>query len=129
MMTVFSRLNLKKASFIHIHCSSYVYRCFNFHFTDCDDDWDDVVTALEKLKAEWKVVGRKLHIKSAKLKELESNFPKNCGTCLSDVVQEWLVGNYNVKRFGEPSWRQLAMAMSQLNMEVFRCVAETHSQH
>ena len=58
---------------------------------------------------------------------------KNSGdpsTCLSSVVTEWLKGNYNVKRFGEPTWQWLVDAVSDpaggAHMALAREIARRH---
>lgn len=97
-----------------------------FPSLDADDDWTDVVEALDRLKSEWKQVGMKLRINASKLSEIEGNNPRNIGECMSQMLLEWLNKNYNTSRFGDPSWRLLADAVWKLNRDVFRAIADEH---
>ena len=50
--------------------------------------------------------------------------------CLSSTVTEWLNRNYNVKRFGEPTWQVLVKAVGDpaggANMALARDMATRH---
>ena len=43
------------------------------------------------------------------------------------MVKEWLRLNYNVKKFGRPSWRKLAEAVATINMRLFHTIADEHT--
>ena len=64
---------------------------------------------------------------------LDSIQAKNSGdpsTCLSSMVKEWLKGNYNVKRFGEPTWQWLVDVVGDpeggAHMALARKIARRH---
>ena len=60
----------------------------------------------------WKTIGRGLRIDSGHLNVIqESNFgkPKDC---LSEMLTCWLNRNYNVERFGEPTWRAVVKVVA-----------------
>ena len=40
-----------------------------------------------------------------------SRWVTSVGPCLSSMVTEWLKRNYNVKKFGEPTWQWLVEAV------------------
>ena len=53
----------------------------------------------------WKAIGMGLRIDSGRLNMIhESNFGKP-RECLSEILTCWLKRNYNVERFGEPTWK------------------------
>ena len=62
----------------------------------------DVKRALTPLNARWKDIGIGMRLKSGQLNKLE-----NPDECLSNVIENWLKRNYNVKKFGPPTWRWL----------------------
>ena len=68
-------------------------------------------------------MGCSLHIRQNKLEEIEANYQHNSSEQIYQVVLEWLKRNYNVERFGEPSWRKLAETVANLDKNVFRCIA------
>lgn len=57
--------------------------------------------------AEWKVIGVAFRLKPSKLKEIEDSNRGNSKDCLLDVLINWLNRNYNVTKFGVPSWRRV----------------------
>ena len=52
----------------------------------------------------WKAIGIALRLKYGELDGINSGRPDEC---LSDVIANWLKRNYNVDRFGPPTWRKL----------------------
>ena len=62
---------------------------------------------LISVSAKWESIGIALRLKANTLDGIQT---KNCGdptACLTSVVKEWLKRNYNVERFGEPTWQWL----------------------
>ena len=70
-----------------------------------EEDAFDVITELTPVAARWKAIGMALRLTSGKLDRIESSHPGKPTECLSDVILEWLKRNYNVEKFGEPSWK------------------------
>ena len=60
----------------------------------------------------WKAIGTGLRIEPGRLDTIqESNFGKP-RECLSEMLTCWLKRNYNVKRFGEPTWRAVVKVVA-----------------
>ena len=60
----------------------------------------------------WKAIGTGLRIDSGRLdmiKESNSRKPKEC---LSEMLTCWLKKNYNVERFGEPTWQTVVKVVA-----------------
>ena len=72
-----------------------------------EDDHYDIIKELTSLAARWKDIGIALRLKNGQLNEIESKNPGKPQRCLSDVIENWLKRNYNVKKFGPPTWRWL----------------------
>ena len=60
----------------------------------------------------WKTIGRGLRIDSGHLETIQESNDKKPKECLSDMLTCWLKGNYNVKRFGEPTWRTVVKVVA-----------------
>ena len=62
---------------------------------------------LNPVSANWYNIGIALRLSPNKLDGIQARNSGDPQACLSSVVTEWLKRNYNVKRFGEPTWRWL----------------------
>ena len=69
------------------------------------DDLFDILTEMMPVASSWKAIGRGLRIDPGRLDMIQKDNPGNCGECLSVMLTCWLKRNYNVKRFGEPTWQ------------------------
>ena len=78
---------------------------------DLNDDLFDVTSELNPVCAKWKSIGIALRLSHSTLESIQANNNNNSTTCLTSVVTEWLKKNYNVQRFGEPSWQWLVKAV------------------
>lgn len=58
-------------------------------------------------------LGQALRVRAAELRIIKNNHQGNQKEALEDVITEWLKQNYNVDRFGVPTWRILVQAVAQ----------------
>ena len=65
----------------------------------------DILEEMRSVAARWEEIGRGLGIEPGRLEQIQSNNPRNCEKCLSGVLKCWLKKNYDVSRFGEPTWK------------------------
>ena len=63
--------------------------------------------ALSPVSAKWMSIGIALRLDPNILDGIQAKNSGDPSTCLSSVVTEWLKRNYNVERFGEPTWQWL----------------------
>ena len=75
------------------------------------DDLFDVQKELIPVSAKWRSVGIALRLKPNVLDGIETRYSGDPPACLTSTVTEWLNKNYNVKRFGEPTWQALVKAV------------------
>ena len=80
-------------------------------FTSDIDDHFDVLSELLPLTTKWMGIGLALRLKVDLLRGIEAECRGDPTACLTSVITNWLMGNYNVGRFGEPTWRQLVEAV------------------
>ena len=77
-----------------------------------EDDRFDILTEMMPVAGSWKAVGTGLQIDSGRLDTIqESNFGKP-KECLSEMLTCWLKRNYNVGRFGEPTWQAVVKVVA-----------------
>ena len=60
---------------------------------------------LTPVSARWRRIGSALRLKANVLDRIETANLGNPDKCLSQAIVEWLRLNYNVQRFGQPSWK------------------------
>lgn len=72
-----------------------------------------MVSALNPLSARWKKIGRAFGLKANVLERIKAANPENPEECLSQVILEWLRLNYNVKKFGRPTWKRLVEVVAR----------------
>lgn len=86
----------------------------------------DVVEAVERLAADWDKLALKLHLKSDDIKVVRKDNPGDTRACLIEVMVLWLKGNYNIARFGVPSWRTLVKVVEKMDKALANEIANSH---
>lgn len=88
-------------------CKTYLREvCWQvtFFFPTGEDDHFDIIKDLTPVAARWKAIGVALGLKYGVLDSINPGSPDEC---LLVVIANWLMRNYNVDRFGPPTWRKL----------------------
>lgn len=78
-----------------------------FLYLDRNKHFYDVRKALAPLEAQWKFIGSALGLKPDNLNMIESRRCNDPSACLNDTVDDWLKQNYDVQRFGPPTWQKV----------------------
>ena len=90
----------------------------------------DVKRELTPVTANWKNIGIALRLNPNKLNSIESANHCDPAACLTSMVTDWLNMNYDVEKFGEPTWRWLVQAVGDPaggdNMALARKIARSH---
>ena len=98
--------------------------------SDLNDDRFDVQSELTPVTAKWRSIGDALRLKSVALESIQAGSGGNPPACLASMVTEWLKRNYNVQRFGEPTWKRLVEVVGHpaggANMAVAMDIARKH---
>ena len=85
---------------------------------------------LTPVATRWKSIGTALGLKPDLLEDIQAGNSSDPRACLSWVVMAWLRRDYNVKRFGEPTWQSLAESVGHpeggANTAVARSIAARH---
>ena len=74
-----------------------------------EDDLCDTIRELSDVAASWRNIGTQLGIRHNRLEAIQGDKPLDC---LRQMLATWLQKNYNVKRFGEPTWVKLVEVVS-----------------
>ena len=94
------------------------------------DDLFDVQKELIPVSAKWRIIGIALRLKPNVLDGIKAENSGDPPACLTSTVTEWLKRNYNVKRFGEPTWQKLVEAVAHptggANMALARDMARKY---
>ena len=97
---------------------------------DLDDDLFDVQSDLLPVATKWRSIGIALRLKYKILEGIQAGNKDDVTACLAAMVTEWLNRNYNVKRFGEPTWQRLVEAVGHpaggANVALAREIARNH---
>ena len=98
--------------------------------SDLNDHTYDVKNELITVTARWMDIGIALRLKSDTLDNIETRCSNDPRRCLDLMVKEWLKRNYNVGKFGEPTWQKLVKAVNSpaggANTALARDIAGRH---
>ena len=98
---------------------------------ELNDDYYNVLSDLNPLAARWKNIGFALRLKPDALERIDREHGGDLSACLASMVKEWLKRNYNVERFGKPTWQRLAEAVGDpaggADKALSKRIAEKHS--
>ena len=85
--------------------------CTSISSATDEDDLPDTIKKLTDVAASWRNIGIQLGIRDSQLEaiQLQGESPLNC---LRQMLSTWLRKNYNVKKFGEPTWMKLIEAVN-----------------
>ena len=85
--------------------------CFQYLHLIGEDDLLDVKKEVMDLASRWKDLGLALRVRRPVLDTISSKNHHNPVDCLGDMLLVWLQGQYDTKRFGQPSWELLCKAV------------------
>ena len=103
--------------------------CANLIFTTDlteESDWNMLIIESNSLSAQWDTIAGFLGLKPSKIAEIRRNHPSNSTGCWNSALLEWISENYNMEKFGEPSWRTFLKAVALVNKSEFKKLAACH---
>ena len=84
-----------------------------YHFFPIEqEDRFDILTEMMPVVGTWKAIGTGLRIDPGRLEMISENNSGKPRECLSETLTCWLNRNYNVERFGEPTWRAVVKVVA-----------------
>ena len=77
-----------------------------------EQDLFDVLAEMMLVVGRWKAIGRGFRIDPGRLDQIQTDNHGDSQECMSDMLTCWLRKNYNVERFGEPTWRTVVKVVA-----------------
>ena len=74
------------------------------------DDLFDITTELCDVAKRWRYIGLALRLRNPDLNRITAE-GRPVSDCLTDMLELWLNQNYDVIKYGEPSWQMLENAV------------------
>ena len=72
-----------------------------------------MLTELEPVESRFYEIGTMLHLRPDVLDGIHSLNPVSSSKGMSKMITEWLKRNYNTKRFEDPTWKSLVIAVAK----------------
>ena len=97
-----------------------------------EDDLTDIMEEILDIKSVCFDLGRSLRLRNGDLEAIRKKYPNDSDhkQTLNDVLLLWLTKEYNVERFGPPTWRMLVEAVNKKtggdNHELAKQIALNH---
>ena len=89
-----------------------------------------MLTELEPVESRFYEIGIMLHLRPDVLEGIRDLNPVSSSRGMSKMITEWLKRNYNTKRFGDPTWKSLVIAVAKrsggANEACARDIANNH---
>ena len=85
-----------------------------------------IVEDIHVIAAQWFNLGLALRLSYSKLRQIESNFPRDSLRCLTEMVEMWLQSS------SHPSWQGLVFALrspSVNRIDIANRIARDHPSH
>ena len=107
--------------------------CYDtMHYYTDEDHLTDVMEEILDIKSVYSALGRSLRLRNDDLEAIRKKYPNESDheQALNDVLLLWLKKEYNVERFGPPTWRMLVEAVNKKsggnNYELAKQIAQNH---
>ena len=71
-----------------------------------------MLTEMMPVAGNWKAIGILLGISYGRLGTIQTDNPGNASACFLDMLACWLKQSYDVKQFGEPTWRAVVKVVA-----------------
>ena len=94
------------------HCNVLLHYLFLSISPDIDY-LEEVQTELEPVESRYFEIGAMLHLKPDVLKGIQSRNQVSSSKAMNEMITEWLDKNYNIKKFGLPTWKSLVIAVAK----------------
>ena len=95
-----------------------------------EDDFFDVYEEVVSIEDCFYKLGVALRLRPSDLNDIHSSYHQSPGRALTEVLQLWLQGKYNVEKHGPPTWRRLVEAVNSRtvgnNSDLAKQIASNH---
>ena len=112
-----------------MHCLFGYVALIYSHATGVDDFFD-VYEEVVSIEDCFYKLGLALKLRPSDLSNIHSSYHQSPGRALTEVLQLWLQGKYNVEKHGPPTWRRLVEAVNSRtvgkNYDLAKQIASNH---
>ena len=91
-----------------------------------EDDFHEVYHELENIKARYYHLGIALGLPPGELEAIRKAHSQDMEVALTQVLLLWLRQQYNVEKFGRPTWQKLRKTVDGENHTLAEKIAEKH---
>ena len=90
------------------------------------DDWKFIIMECSSLASKWEILSTLLGLPSTLIETIRASHPSDLSCCWNEALSQWIKQNYNIKKFGEPSWQTLLRAIMCIDRSLFEKLANNH---
>ena len=91
-----------------------------------EEDWNNVIIECSSLSAKWEHLSRHIGLPNRTIDAIKRECSNDAGDCWAKALNEWICQNYNIERYGKPSWRTLLHAVAQVDRLLFEKLRLKH---
>ena len=96
----------------------------NNNFLSDEESWNDVIIACGSLAAKWKQLSGFMGLSFKTIKEIQRDNDGDSNASWNDALMQWILQDYNTKKYGLPSWRRLLKIISRVDQPLFEKLAK-----
>ena len=92
------------------------------------EHWNILIIECKSLSGNWEKVSGYLGLSFELIETIKRDNPRDSAGCWNEALKHWIKQNYDIKKFGRPSWRSLLKAVAEVDNLLFEKLAAKHSQ-
>ena len=85
-----------------------------------------MISECSSLAARWEQVSGFLGLRPSLIANIRGNHTNNNTGCWNDALFHWITQNYNIRKFGEPSWKSLLKAIFKVDKLLCKELSTKH---
>ena len=85
-----------------------------------------MIDECSSLAGDWEQLSGFLGLSFLLIDNIKRDHPQDATGCWNDALKHWINQNYNIQKFGVPSWRSLLKVIPKLNLRLFKDLAAKH---
>ena len=85
-----------------------------------------IIVECASLAAKWNQLSGFIGLRSSLIDQIRCDYPNDSSSCWNEALKEWIKQNYNISKFGKPSWKTLLGAIFRIDKHLFAKLASEH---
>ena len=110
----------------HTHTNIHKHTHTHTHTHTGEDDVAEVLKELTGLESQYDTLAQTLHLPLGTVRTISRDYHFSSRSALGQVVDEWILMNYNHAKFGRPTWRLLVDAVKAVDHDRAKLIASKH---